>query len=170
MRASMMASTPGQWELKGRHVLAIFLGFFGVIFAVNGYFLYSALSTHTGIVANEPYRKGLAYNSRISADERQAELKWTDAIVLSPDGTVEVTMTGPDGAKVAGLSLTGTLGRPATSEFDRQLRFAEIAPGVYKMVAGAIGTGSWLIAIEGRTSAGATEPSYRARRRLWLKP
>ncbi len=54
--------------LTGRHVLLIFLAFFGSIFAVNGWFLYSALSTHTGVVAVEPYRKGLAYNERIARD------------------------------------------------------------------------------------------------------
>jgi nitrogen fixation protein FixH len=165
-----MAAAPGQWELKGRHVLAILVGFFGVVFAVNGYFLYSALSTHTGIVANEPYRKGLAYNSRIDADQRQSELKWNDTVVLAPDGTVEVTMTGPNGDKVAGLVLTGTLGRPATGEFDRRWQLAETAPGVYKVAAGALATGSWLVAIEGRMAAGDTDPTDRARRRLWLKP
>ena len=55
-------------RLDGRHVLMMLFAFFGVIFAVNGYFLFSALSTHTGVVAVEPYRKGLAYNH---ADRRR---------------------------------------------------------------------------------------------------
>ena len=32
------------------------------VFLVNGAMIYEAISTHTGLVANEPYRKGLAYN------------------------------------------------------------------------------------------------------------
>ena len=46
--------------LRGHHVLAGFLAFFGVVLAVNGAMIYSAISTHTGLVAIEPYRKGLA--------------------------------------------------------------------------------------------------------------
>ena len=43
------------WDgtLQGCHVLALLVGFFGVVFAVNGYFLAAALSTHTGVVAME---------------------------------------------------------------------------------------------------------------------
>ena len=45
----------GQGGLTGRHVLYTFIAFFGIIFAVNGVFLYSALKTNTGVVAIEPY-------------------------------------------------------------------------------------------------------------------
>ena len=63
--------TPSRADnLNGRHVLIGLLLFFGTIFAVNGYFMFVALSTYTGVVADEPYRKGLAYNARIAADER----------------------------------------------------------------------------------------------------
>jgi nitrogen fixation protein FixH len=67
-------------NVNGRDVLAILLSFFGVIFAVNGALIYAAVSTHTGLVANEPYRKGLAYNERILADERQAQLGWSERL------------------------------------------------------------------------------------------
>ena len=56
----------------------VFLAFFAAVFVVNGAMIYSAVSTYTGLVANEPYRKGLHYNERIAADERQARLGWTD--------------------------------------------------------------------------------------------
>ena len=64
--------------LQGRHVLMILATFFGVVFAVNGIFLVAAIWTHAGIVANEPYRKGLAYNSRVAAQMRQTDLGWSD--------------------------------------------------------------------------------------------
>jgi len=74
----LMAASPEVQGLRGRHVLFAFLGFFGVIFAVNGVFLYAALSTHTGVVANEPYRKGLNYNQRIAAFQAQEQLGWAE--------------------------------------------------------------------------------------------
>src|SRR5688572_2876208 len=80
--------------LRGGHVLAAFLAFFGVIFAVNGVFLYMALSTHTGLVAQEPYRKGLHYNDRIAAAERQQALGWTSDLRLAPEsGALTLALT-----------------------------------------------------------------------------
>jgi len=170
MKVLSMARSPEPGQLQGRHVLAIFAGFFAAVFAVNGYFLYSALSTHTGIVANEPYRKGLAYNSRIEAERRQSELNWADNITIAAGGTVAVTMSAAEGRKVAGVRLSGVLSRPATAGFDRPLRFTEVEPGLYTADAGGIESGSWLVAIEARMSSADKEPVYRARRRLWLKP
>ena len=65
--------------LTGRHVLAAMLVFFAVVFAVNAAMIYAALSTYSGVVADEPYRKGLHYNERIVADERQRQRNWREA-------------------------------------------------------------------------------------------
>lgn len=170
MSATDLPTKPESGRLNGRHVLAILLGFFGFIFAVNGYFAYAALSTYTGIVANEPYRKGLAYNQRIEAEERQNTLNWVETAQLAGDGTVVVTVAGADGHKVQGLAVTAVLSRPATDGFDHRLKFGEAEPGRYTANAGALAGGTWVIAIEARQSAGASEPDFRARRRLWLRP
>lgn len=170
MSVSTVTQKPSPGQLTGRHVLFAFLGFFGVVFAVNGYFLYSALSTYTGTVANEPYRKGLAYNSRIAAGERQSELKWADTVELVADGTVSVTIAGIDNRRQEGLTVTGVLSRPSTSGFDHVLKFTEVEPGRYSAKAGKIASGNWLATVEARMVATDTDPTYRARRRLWLKP
>lgn len=156
--------------LSGRHVLMMMIGFFGLIFAVNGYFLYSALSTNTGLVANEPYRKGLAYNQRIAAEERQAALGWSHIIDLASDGKLAVRLTDKSGSAVAGLKLTAVVQRPATQTFDHNLQLAETAPGVYSAAAGNLESGNWVVSFEARRADGDADPSYRARRRLWLKP
>lgn len=156
--------------LTGRHVLLGLVGFFGVIFAVNGVFLYSALKTNTGIVANEPYRKGLAYNQRIAADERQKALGWQDESNITSDGRVTVVVRGSDGKPVSGLKLEAALGRPSTTAGERKLKLAELDPGTYGAVSTAIEPGTWLFALEARRADNSEEPDYRARRRLWLKP
>ena len=63
-------------ELKGRHVLMVLCGFFGVMFVVNGIFVYFAVATFSGGDTSDPYRKGLHYNETLTADERQAERGW----------------------------------------------------------------------------------------------
>lgn len=163
-------SAPSSSGLNGWHVLMYLAGFFGIVFAVNGYFLYSALSTYTGTVANEPYRKGLAYNSRIAAEERQETLHWADRAILARDGLVTIDMTGPQGDRVQALQLSGVLSRPVTAGFDHKLAFKETGPGHYEARVGELDGGTWVLSMEARERASDDVPAYQARRRLWLKP
>jgi nitrogen fixation protein FixH len=162
-------ATSSNFELKGRHVLFAFLTFFGVIFAVNGYFLYSALGTHTGVVAHEPYRKGLQYNDRIAEDEKQSELGWAHVLAASTDGRLILNLKDKAGAPVVGLRIFGTLGRPSTSDFDRMIAFTERVPGTYVADTAVLADGAWISSIEAHEAGGA-RPIYRGRNRLWLKP
>jgi nitrogen fixation protein FixH len=155
-------------HLDGRHVLAMCVVFFGVVFVVNGYMLFSALSTYTGVVSVEPYRKGLAYNDRIVDDDRQIAVGWRDSVNLDQSGTVTVRMTTRDGAPLPGLSVSGVLGRPATARGDRGLTFAEVEPGRYRALAGPVDPGTWMITLEAFHSSDHVN-LYRAKRRLWLK-
>lgn len=156
--------------IKGSHVLAGFLAFFAVIFAVNGSMIYRAVSTNSGLVANEPYRKGLHYNDRIAASERQALLHWTEGAALDRDGRISITLETEAGAPVRGLAINAVVGRPSTNRADIALKLSEVAPGRYEASAGALEAGAWLLAFEARVAEKAEDPIYRARRRMWLKP
>jgi nitrogen fixation protein FixH len=150
-------------------VLGAFLAFFGTVFLANGAMIYSALSTHTGLVANEPYRKGLAYNERIAADERQSHLGWSDTIEIDRAGAFTLALAWPDGRPVSGLHVSGVVGRPATNRHDVPITLAEAEPGRYVGRAAQVAKGSWLLSLEAR-ERGHAEPIYRSRRRLWLDP
>jgi nitrogen fixation protein FixH len=160
------AGTPG---LRGHHVLAGFLAFFGVVLAVNGAMIYSAVSTHTGVVAIEPYRKGLHYNDRIAESERQDRLGWTLALDVRLDGGVLLRLADDDGRPVRGLKISASLGRPSTNRHDVALTLVETEPGAYAAATPRLSAGSWLFAFEAMRS-GSSDPVFRARRRLWLKP
>lgn len=169
MADALDASERNRGGLNGRHVLFAFVGFFGIVFAVNATFLFKALSTYSGVVSNEPYRKGLAYNERIAADERQSRLGWQDELSIVRDGAIAVKLRDAEQAPVDGLTVTATIGRPTTAQFDRPLTLAQTGAGTYAAKAGALDEGSWLVTIEAR-QAGANDPVYRARKRIWLKP
>ena len=62
--------------LRGRHVLLGLVGFFGLIFLVNGIFAYYAIATFGGGDTSDPYRKGLNYNETVAEAARDAELGW----------------------------------------------------------------------------------------------
>jgi nitrogen fixation protein FixH len=153
--------------MDGWHVLGMMAGFFALIFAVNGYFLYAALSTHTGVVSEEPYRKGLAYNARIAADERQAALGWQADVAMGKDGRVELRLHDGAGKPVSGVRVVAMVGRPATKGFDRQLTLAEAELGAYAASVGRFEPGTWTASIEVFDGVTAV-PVYRIRRRLWI--
>lgn len=169
MNPTTLQTARRQQGLQGRHVAIIFFVFFGAIFLMNGAMIYSAISTYSGIVSNEPYRKGLHYNDRIAADARQARLGWTDTIAVARDGRVVVTLAGRDGQPIGGVRLEAQLGRPSTSRHDIRLDLREAVAGLYEAHAGALDEGNWTIAVDVRTIEGGIEPVYRTRRRLWLK-
>jgi nitrogen fixation protein FixH len=130
-----------------------------------------ALSTHSGVVANEPYRKGLKYNERIEASDRQAKLGWTEEIAFSPDHKhLVTTIHDRAGEPVRRLTLSAVLGRPATTREDQTLSFTETAPGRYEARVSVADDGAFVASLEafdpGQQDAGAV---FRGRQRLWLK-
>ncbi|MGI9477786.1 MAG: FixH family protein [Hyphomicrobiaceae bacterium] len=159
--------------IQGWHVLVGMIAFFGIIFAVNGVFLVSALNTHTGIVSKQPYRKGLDYNDRIAADARQRKLGWAHTIVLDQrKGDASLVLSDKLGRPISGLDVQGVLGRPSTERYDMRLAMQEAGtPGTYSAKVGALEPGNWLLQVEAREKkSDGAEVVYRLRKRLWLKP
>jgi len=166
-----MASTrASEKQLTGRHVLAMLVAFFGLVFAANAYMIRMALATHSGVVANEPYKVGLKYNDRLSLAEEQTKLGWQEEITLSSSGdALDVTMHDAGGGAVLGLTVTALLGRPATTAVDERLELRETTPGRYEAATSLKDPGSYIVTIEARNPVDGAM-SYRARKRLWLKP
>lgn len=163
----------GERVITGRHVLYGMIAFFGVIFAVNGVFLYESLSTYTGVVSNEPYRKGLNYNERIEAEKEQETLGWMSDIALTGTGDgLDIVIKDHNGNPVGGLSFDGRLGRPATAEMDVVLDVKETSPGRYQAAFSTLEPGAWQVDLAARqlTSAG-DKIIWRARKRVrWQNP
>ncbi len=166
-----MAAASREKVLSGRHVLFALLAFFGAVFAVNGYFLYSALSTHTGVVANEPYRRGLKYNERIEADERQARLGWREAVSYdAAASTLKLSLDDRAGSPVGRMTVSAKVGRAASAREDVTVKLEEVAGGRYQAQIPARGPGEHQVDIEVSDPRQSGEIVYRARTRLWLKP
>jgi nitrogen fixation protein FixH len=166
-------------KLTGRHVLFGLTGFFGTIFLVNGVFLYSAIQTYTGVVSNEPYRKGIEYNRRIAAERAQAGLGWTHEIALRPEGKVIVDLKDRAKMAVRGVVVTARVGRPSTRSHDVEVALEPDAAGRYTASVGTFGPGNWLVKVDVRRADGSAPETqtqdestivYRAKERVWLKP
>ena len=169
MQCSTASNVPQRRGLLGWHVMAIMLGFFGCIFAVNGYFIFRALATHSGVVSEEPYRKGLGYNQRIAADDRQAALNWRANLDVKASGAVKLALHDASGRPISNQRVALTVGRPSTRSFDQTIALAETAPGIYAGTTHELAAGTWI------ADADVQDPhnpntDYRIRRRLWLTP
>jgi nitrogen fixation protein FixH len=170
MNPTALPTARRQQGLNGHHVLCILLTFFGAVFLINGAMIYWALSTHTGLVANEPYRSGLNYNQRIVAGERQARLGWIDKLEVQRDGRVVLAVVDRNDHPVIGLVIHAVLGRPSTDHHDIKIALSEGTPGHYQAQTVPLGAGNWVFSAEARTAASGGRAVYRVRRRLWLKP
>ena len=69
-------------------------------------------------------------------------------------------------APVAGLKLSGLVGRGATNRDDQEVVFKEISPGVYASDV-KLAPGQWVVAIQSRKVEGG-DPIYRLKRRLFV--
>jgi nitrogen fixation protein FixH len=137
----------GGFVLTGRHVLLMFLAFFGVVFAVNAYMMRAAVSTFSGVQTETPYKMGLAYNTRIAASRKQDELGWTVAarVIRAPDGGASVVLEAADrtGAPLSGLTGRIRLQRPADKRLDRDADLAATGTGRYGAELRGVSAGQW---------------------------
>ncbi len=158
-------------RLTGKHVLFILLGFFGIVFAVNGVFAYLALSTLPGEQRGATYEAGRRYNTTLAEERAQADLHWTHKSRLQAGSTLTITITDASSTPVAGLSIEGWLERPATARSDSKLTFGEVEAGRYEAAAANPGAGAWILAFIAQKAGPGDNPAvYRAKERLWIEP
>ncbi len=158
-------------RLTGKHVLFIFIVCFGIVFAVNGYFAYSAISTLPGEQRGATYEAGLRYNTTLAEQRAQDALHWSHKSQLLPGSRVAVTIADADGSPVSGLAIEGWLERPASEGADRKLTFKEVDAGRYEASDEAPGSGTWILAFTAQKfRPGASPAVYRAKERLWIAP
>jgi nitrogen fixation protein FixH len=157
--------------LTGKHVLIILLSAFGVVFAVNGFFLYSALHTHSGELRGASYEAGLHYNTTLAEQRAQEELHWAHKSEALPGSRLAVAVADASGSPVAGLSVEGWLERPAAKGTDRKLTFKEVDAGRYEAAGASPEGGVWILSFMAQKSRpGATPAIYRGKERLWVAP
>jgi len=85
----------------GRHAAIILVGFFGTVAAVNFTMASFATTTFGGVVVENSYVAGQAYNGWLRQAEAQRALGWDAITAWRPDGRLAVTLQGvPEGASV----------------------------------------------------------------------
>lgn len=142
-------------SLKGWHVLLIMLSFFGVIFAVNGVFLYHAITSFPGEDVKKSYVQGLNYNTTLATRAAQAELGWTAEAGLR-DQTLIFRLSDAEGRPISSVTVVGEIRRRATQGADRGVSFQSAGAGEYKTEPINLASGQWFLRISVLDAAAET--------------
>ena len=154
--------------LRGRHVLLGLVGFFGLIFLVNGIFAYYAITTFGGGDTSDPYRKGLNYNDTVAEAAQDAERGWQAQLSNgAAPGRLVFSLTDRDGRPVSGLHFNGTISRPATDREDLTANFNETESGGYAATV-RLAPGQWIVQLHSDELSLAGDPVFRLKQRVFV--
>jgi nitrogen fixation protein FixH len=106
-------------ELTGRHVLLVFLAFFGTIIAVNVFMAFKAVGTFPGLEAKNGFVESQEFQVKRAAQEA---LGWDVGAVLQ-DGVLAIAFTDAAGDPVEVAALDAVIGRPTHVNEDRRPEF-----------------------------------------------
>ena len=109
-----------------------FVGFFALLFMFDGVFVYLATSTHTGVVTEQAYQKGIDYNETIAAADARDALGWRSEITYSTDGQLNFSVQGETVGMISGANVVAEMTRPTHNGVDFDQPLQEIAPGIYQ--------------------------------------
>ena len=143
--STAMSVKPG---MTGRKVLALLVGFFSIVFLVNGVMIHLALKTFPGVEDARPYERGLAYDREIAQARAQEERGWHAQGSFAPkgDGKAElaVSLTDRNGKMLSGLDVKAHLTSPIARKHDLDVALREVSAGEYRVDVDAV-SGSWML-------------------------
>ncbi len=133
-----------QKALKGWHVLIYMLGFFALVFVVNGIFLYQAIVSFPGEDTRNSYLQGLDYNATLATRAEQAALGWT-AAMGTEGGVLMLELRDADAAPLSNFEATALLRRPSTTADDTLIELVPAGAGQYAGDISGLEAGEWRI-------------------------
>lgn len=138
--------------ITGKTVLAWLFGFFGVVFAANGVFVYLALGSFPGVVVESSYEAGQAYNQEIAAAKAQETLHWlvsSELVRIGKDGSrLVVTAADAGGTPLHGHTVHAFLRNPVQAAADVEVYLRADGGGRYIGEVDHVPAGNWTLVLE----------------------
>jgi nitrogen fixation protein FixH len=153
-------NTATGFRVRGWHVLAMMLAFFGAVIAVNVVFAVLAVQSFPGEDVRRSYLQGIRYNDKLEQRREQAALGWQASAELAPGAAgavLEVMLRDRDGAPIDGATFAGELQRPTTDSFDRGVTFEAIGGGRYIAHLGDLQPGRWRLRAHAERDTGSLD-------------
>lgn len=156
-----MSAAPRERRLTGGMVLAILIGAFGVIIAVNILLAWQAVRTFSGLAVENSYISSQTFDRDRKAQEA---LGWTLTIARQDDA-LRIEIVDKAGNVVRPASIAVVVGRPSTMQQDMPLTLVETPAG---WVADApLAPGIWSVRVNAKSADGV---AYYRREPLFLPP
>jgi len=108
-----------------------FVAFFAILAMIQGVFIIIATSTHTGVVTNQAYEKGLQYNKIVVASELQNELGWNGEMDFDGD-LLSFQVRNAGNRLLSSAAVIAHLIRPTQEGHDFSVRLEEDDLGIYR--------------------------------------
>ncbi len=124
-----------------------FVAFFAVVALVDSVFVYVAVSTHTGVVIEQPYEKGLAYNDVLAKAKAQPKLR--DRLSYH-DGVLRWQLSEMSGRPVSGAVVEARVIRPVQGGYDFDVALEHKGHGRYEAKVDLPFKGQWLAKLSGK--------------------
>lgn len=122
---------------------------FLVVGAVNAVFVYLAIHSHTGLVTEQAYEKGLAFNQTLAKAEAMQALGWNFSVELTSEDILSVRLVDKSGNPIQKAQVKGRMVRPVKSGYDYEINLAEQMKvgesGVYQALLRPPLRGSWTV-------------------------
>lgn len=165
---SSSLSTKPVKKFTGKKALLWLVGFFLVVFIVNGLMAYFALGTWGGLETDDAYRKGIHYNEQIAAAEAQQKSGWKIKLSHSPAALqgdrIDVAVTRPD-EDLPPARLTAHITRAVTNVHDQEIILSKSADNIYTAPVTLPEPGQWTVTILVTRPEG---PIYRHRQKIFV--
>lgn len=151
-----------EFELTGKHVLAIVVTAFSIIIGVNIFMAYSAVGTFPGLETKNSYVASQQFDAQRAAQEA---LGWDVAARIEGE-TLFLDIKDVNGDPVTVSSLYGLLGRATHVNEDQEPEFSQSSTGAYVAQVGTLGEGNWNLRMNAVAEDGTT---FQQRIPIYLK-
>lgn len=134
---------------SGFRVLISLLAFFVVFASVDAFFIYKALSTHTGVIEEHTYEKGLAFNQALKQARIQDDMD-VAATAGYKDDLLTFSLADKNGQAFDGAIVKAKIIRPVQDGYDFETVLQYKGQGQYQTKLDLPLQGLWQAQIEAK--------------------
>ena len=130
-----------------RYIPWFFVLFFLVFMILDGIFVYIAVYTHTGVVTEKAYEKGLDYDAFLEKAEKQK----ASGVLLTTtyeNDLFRLVLRDADGQPMDGAAVKALFFRPVSDGHDFSVSLTSSGDGVYSTEGRPPMPGAWTVKVE----------------------
>ena len=116
-------------DSSGKLILLYFVMFFGFIATMDGIFVYIAISTQTGVVTDQAYERGLAFNETLAKAQSQPLLNQT---ANYESGVLRWKLSRADSTPLNSAVVSARIIRPIQDGYDHDVTLDYMENGIYE--------------------------------------